>query len=62
MKVTYFQVDLELIQLKGRRVPPHLYDKVKTELDRLKSEGNIKKLENFDEDRFISTILFFLQN
>ena len=45
------------IQLKGRRVPLHLLDSVKSELYRLKSEGHIKNLENCDEDRFISPLV-----
>ena len=56
-KITHFHEPLKPIQLKGRRVPLHLLDSVKTELNRLKSEGHIKKLENCDEDRFISPIV-----
>ena len=56
-KITHFHEPLKPIQLKGRRVPLHLLDSVKTELCRLKSEGPIKKLENCDEDRFISPIV-----
>ena len=56
-KITHFHEPLKPIQLKGRRVPLHLLESVKTELCRLKSEGNIKKLENCDEDRFISPIV-----
>ena len=57
MKITHFHEPLKPIQLKGRRVPLHLLDAVKTELNRLKAEGHIKKLENCDEDRFISPIV-----
>ena len=57
MKITHFHEPLKPIQLKGRRVPLHLLDSVKTELNRLKAEGHIKKLENCDEDRFISPIV-----
>ena len=56
-KITHFHEPLKPIQLKGRRVPLHLLDSVKSELYRLKSEGHIKKLENGDEDRFISPIV-----
>ena len=56
-KITHFHEPLKPIQLKGRRVPLHLLNSVKSEFYRLKSEGNIKKLENFDEDRFISPIV-----
>ena len=54
IKITHFHEPLKPIQLKGRRVPLHLLDSVKTELNRLKDEGRIKKLENCDEDRFVS--------
>ena len=47
-KITHFHEPLKPIQLKGRRVPLHLLDSVKSELYRLKSEGHIKKLENCD--------------
>ena len=56
-KLTHFHEPLKPIQLKGRRVPLHLLDSVKTELNRLKSERHNKKLENCDEDRFISPIV-----
>ena len=55
--MTYFHEPLKPIQLKGRRVPLHLLDSVKTEINRLKSQGHIKKLTNYDEDRFISPIV-----
>ena len=57
MKITHFNEPPKLIQLKGRRVPLHLLDSVKTELNRLKDEGHIKKLENCGEVRFISPIV-----
>ena len=44
----YFHEPLKPIQLKGRRVPLHLLDSLKTEFNRLKNEGNIKKLQNCD--------------
>ena len=56
-KVTHFHEPLKPIQLKGRHVPLHLLDSVKTELNRLNSGGHIKKLENCDEDRFINPIV-----
>ena len=40
-KITHFHEPLKPIQRKGRRVPLHLLDSVKTELNRLKSEGHI---------------------
>ena len=57
MKITHFHEPLNPIQLKGRRVPLHLLDSVKTELNKLKDEGHIKKLENCYEDRFINPIV-----
>ena len=57
MEITHFHEPLKPIQLKGRRVPLHLLDSVKTELNRLKNMGHIKKLKNCDEDRFISPIV-----
>ena len=59
VKITNFHEPLKPIQLKGRRVPLHLLDSVKTEPNRLKNEGHIKKVENCDEDRFIS-LMFYL--
>ena len=57
MKITHFHEPLKPIQLKGRRDPLHLLDSVNTELNRLQNEGHIKKLENCDEDCFISPIV-----
>ena len=57
MKFTHFHEPLKQIRLKGRRVPLHLLDSVRTELNRIKDEGHIKKLENCDKDRFISPIV-----
>ena len=57
MKITHFHEPLKPIQLKGRRVPLNLLDSVKTELNRLKGERHIKKLENCDENCFISPIV-----
>ena len=54
MKITHFHEPLKPIQLKRRRVPLRLLDSVKTQLNRLKDEGHIKKLENCDEDCFLS--------
>ena len=48
---------LKPVQLKGRGVPLHLLPAVSKELDRLISEGHIKKLESRKEVRFISTIV-----
>ena len=56
-KITHFHEPLKPIQLKGRHVPLHLIYSRKTELNRLISEGNIKKFENCDDDRFISPIV-----
>ena len=53
-KIIHFH---ETIRLKGRRVPLHLLVSVKTELNQLKSEEHIKKLENCDKNRFISPIV-----
>ena len=56
MKITHFHEPLKPIQLKGRRFALHLLDSVTTLLNRLQNEGHIKKLENCDEDVFISPI------
>ena len=56
-KITHFHEPLKPIQLRGRHVPLHLFDSVKTDLNRLKSKAHLKKLENCDEDRFISPIV-----
>ena len=62
MKNTHFHEPLKPIQLKGRRVPLHLLELVKTELNRLKDKQHIKKLENCDEDRFISPKIITCKN
>ena len=56
-KITHFHEPLKPNQLKGRRVPLHLLDSVKSELYRLKSKGHITKLKNCDKDRFIIPIV-----
>ena len=61
IKITHFHEPLKPILLKGRRIPLHLLDSVKTELNKLKHEEHIKKLENCDEDCFISPIFFFVK-
>ena len=57
MKITHFHEPLKPIQLKVRRVPLHLLISFKAELNRSKNEEHIEKLENCDEDRFISPIV-----
>ena len=57
LKVTYFQYTLKPTQLKECRVPLHLLPAVNKELQRLISEGQIKKQKSSDEDRFISQII-----
>ena len=56
-KVTHFHSPFKPIQTKGRRVPLHLLDNVKTELNRMEKEGHIIKLNKCDEDCFISPIV-----
>ena len=56
-KIVHFHEPLRPIQLKVRFVSLHLFETVKAESNRLKSERLIKKLENFEEDRFISPIV-----
>ena len=51
-KVTHFHSPFKPIQTKGRRVPLHLLDNVKTELNRMEKEGHIIKLNKCDEDCF----------
>ena len=57
MKITHLHKTLKSIQLKGTRVPLHIFVSVKTELTRLKNEGHNKKLENCDKDCFISPVV-----
>ena len=52
-----FKKPLQPVQQKGRRIPIALQDKVATEIQRLTSEGRIRKLKNCNEDQFISPIL-----
>ena len=56
-KVTHFHSPFKPIQTKGRRVPLHLLNNVKTELNRMEKEGHIVKLNKCDEDCFISPIV-----
>ena len=55
-KITHFHSPFKPIRTKGRRVPLHLLDNVKTELNRMEKEGHIVKLNKCDEDCFISPI------
>ena len=56
-KVTLFHSPFKPIQTKGRKVPLHLLNKVKTELNRMEQKGHIVKLNKSDEDCFISPIV-----
>ena len=56
-KITHFHSPFKPIQTKGRRVPLHLLDNVKMELNRMVKEGHIVKLNKCDEDCFISSIV-----
>ena len=56
-KITHFHSPFKPIQTNGRRVPLHLLDNVKMELNRMKKEGHIVKLNKCDEDCFISPIV-----
>ena len=56
-RVTHFHSSFKPIQTKGRRVPLHLLNNVKTELNRMEKEGHIIKLNKCDEDSFISPIV-----
>ena len=53
-RVTHFHSPFKPIQTKGRRVPLHLLDSVKVELNRMEKKGHIVKLSKSDEDGFIS--------
>ena len=55
--MTHFHSPFKPIQTKGRRVPLHLLDNVKMELNRMETEEHIVKLNNCDEDCFISPIV-----
>ena len=56
-KVTHFHSPFKPIQTKGRRVPLHLPNNVKTEPNRMEKEGHIVKLNKCDEDCFINPIV-----
>ena len=56
-KITHFHSPFKPIQTKGRRVPLHLLESVKVELNRMEQEGHIVKLSKCDEDCFISPIV-----
>ena len=56
-KITHFHSPFKPIQSKGRRVPLHLLDNVKMELNRMEKEGHIVKLNKCDEDCFKSLIV-----
>ena len=55
-KIIHFHSTFKPIQTKGRRVPLHLLDKVKMELNRMEKEGHIVKLNKCNEDCFMSPI------
>ena len=54
---TKFKYILCPIQEKGRRIPVHIQDKVQAELEKLLSEGHIKKLDKCTSDCFIAPIV-----
>ena len=56
-KIIHFHSPFKPIQTKGRRVPLHLLDNVKMELNRMEKEGHIVRLNKCDEDCFISPIV-----
>ena len=56
-KITDFHSPFKPIQTKGRRVPLHLLDSVKGELNRMEKEEHIVKLSKCDKDGFISPIV-----
>ena len=56
-KIRHFYSPFKLIQTKGRRVPLHLLESVKSELNKMEKEGHIVKLNKCDEDCFISPIV-----
>ena len=55
-KITHFHSPFKPIQTKGRRVPLHLLDNLKMELNRMEKGGHFVKLNKCDEDCFISPI------
>ena len=56
-KIIHFYSPFKPIQTKGRRVPLHLLDSVKVELNRMEKEGHIVKLSKCDKDCFFNPIV-----
>ena len=56
-KIKHFHSPFKPIQTKGRRVPLHLLDNVKMELNRIEKDGHIVKLNKCCEVGFISPIV-----
>ena len=54
---TYFNEQLKPKQVKGKRIPIHLFPKVKLCIDQLLRDGHIEKLSRCSEDCFISRIV-----
>ena len=54
---TKFKYPLCPTQEKGRRIPIHIQVKVQTELEKLLSEGHIRKLDKCTSDCFIAPIV-----
>ena len=54
---TQFIPDVPPIQQKGRRIPIHLQERVKIELNKLIDQQHIIKLEKFSDKQFISPIV-----
>ena len=54
---TQFIPDVPPIQQKGRRIPIHLQERVKIEMNKLIDQQHIIKLEKFSDKQFISPIV-----
>ena len=50
------------VQQKGRRVPLHLLDRVKTELEKLIQDKQIIRLDKFSDERFISSVVITVKH
>ena len=51
----------KLMQQKGRPIPIHLQPAVEKEIEKLKKQGIIEKVENIDENYFVSPVVITIK-
>ena len=58
---TQFLQDINPIEQKSRRIPIHLQERVEAELNKLKDQKLIKKLDEFSDKQFISPMVIMFK-